>query len=72
MEMVDLMGHEKLDQFGQAVAMDLFAGLVSRARGIGVGNIQLGTAKLHARGMVMAHETVQPMVWMVERATEVE
>jgi hypothetical protein len=35
-------------------------------------DIQLSTAKPHAGRMVMAHETVQPMVWMVECAAEVE
>ncbi len=72
MEMVELMGDESPDQLAQAVAMNLVAGLVSGARGMRIGNVQLGTAKLHACGMVMAHETVQPMVWMVERAAEVE
>ena len=52
--------------------MNLIAGLVGSARGMRIGHVQLGTAKPHAGGMVMAHETVQPMMWMVECAAEVE
>ncbi len=52
--------------------MDLFARLVSRAGRMRIRDIQLGTAKPHTGRMVMAHETVQPMVWMVECAAEVE
>jgi uncharacterized protein (DUF697 family) len=72
MEMIELMGHEQPDQIAQAVAMDLVAGLVGRARGMRIRYIHLGAAKPHAGGMVMAHETVQPMMWMVECAAEVE
>jgi hypothetical protein len=52
--------------------MDFLASLVSGAGGIGIRNVQLGAAELHACRMVVAHETVQPMVWMVERAAEIE
>jgi len=52
--------------------MDFVPRLVSRAGCMRIRDIQLGTAKPHAGRMVMAHETVQPMVWMVECAAEVE
>ena len=72
MEMIELVGDEQAHQLAQVVAMDFFAGLVSRAGRMRIRDIQLGTAKPHAGRMVMAHETVQPMVWMVECAAEVE
>jgi hypothetical protein len=52
--------------------MDFFASLVSGARGLRISKVQLGTAKAHACRVVMAHETVQPMMWMVECAAEVK
>ena len=72
MEMVELMRDEMPHQLAQVVAMYLITGLVGGVRGMRIGPIQLGTGNPHAGRMVMAHETVQPMMWMVECATEVE
>ncbi len=52
--------------------MDLLARLVGGAGGMRIRHVQLGTGNPHAGRMVMAHETVQPMMWMVECAAEVE
>jgi hypothetical protein len=70
--MVELMRDEIPHQLAQVVAMNLLAGLVCGVRGMGVGHIQLGAGNPHTGRMVMAHETVQPMMWMVERAAEIE
>jgi hypothetical protein len=72
MEMVELMGYQSFHKLAQAVAMNLLTGLVRRIRGMRIGHVQLGTGNPHAGRMVMAHETVQPMMWMVECAAEVE
>ncbi len=72
MEMVELMRDEVSHQLAQVVAMNLLTGLIGGVRGMRIGDIQLGTGNSNARRIVMAHETVQPMMWMVECAAEVE
>jgi len=72
MQMLELMGDQQAQQLMHPVAMYFFTRSIGSLSGVRVRRIQLGAAKLHTGRMIVAHETVQPMMWMVECAAEVE
>jgi len=72
MEMLELMADEQLHQLAQVVAMDFVARPVGGLGGVRIRHVQLSAGNPHAGRMIVAHKTVQPMMWMVECAAEVE